>query len=163
MSWISATRLATYVLRRWGDVFTQCKTIVESHQNIVLLVMTPKTSFTSWYNRANNNAPQSSSRGMVIGLNGAIRDLAHIIILWPPFHVFRWSARISRHRIRHYWRRKIRVIGRLSNPLLICYDRRILCLLDPIVEWILTTLSICFEEQTRPIAVYIAIHPALFS
>jgi len=77
ISCIVATRFATYVLSRCGDVLNQCKTIVESHQNITLLGTIFNALLVSRYNWASNNAPQSSSRGIVTVFNGAIRDLTH--------------------------------------------------------------------------------------
>jgi len=49
--------------------------------------MIPNARFASRYNRASNNAPQGSNRGIVTVFNGATRNLVHInfVIVFPHF------------------------------------------------------------------------------
>jgi hypothetical protein len=78
-------------LSKCGAVFIQCNAIVESHHKLILLGSRFAALRASRYNCANNNAPQSSSRGIVINFKGATRDLAHInlTIIFPFFAIER--------------------------------------------------------------------------
>jgi len=73
ISYIEAMRL--------GGIFSQCNTIIESHQNTTRLGVISKAPIISRYNCVNNNAPESSNWGIVIDFSGAILDFAHNILM----------------------------------------------------------------------------------
>lgn len=139
--YISSTHDATYDLSRWGYVFNQCNAIVESHHKIALLNVTFNVSLTSRYNHVNNNAPQSSSRGIVIAFNGATLDFAHINLLNTSL-CFPVKRTYRLHRNRHCSRRKIHAIEYFDNHLLEVCGRKKLDRSTLIVEQIRTTRCI---------------------